>query len=191
MRVFGPIVPPLTALMTALDPKVARRRAIRAQVVGNHSIGNEAVFLEELAHQFQRGVFVSLGLDQHVEDFTLRIDGALQIDRAAGNFQVHLIQMPDAVWFRAAFAQIGCDHGSEIIHPAANGLVRDHNPTFRQQVFHVSKAKREPKIQPDRLLNDLRREAVAGIADFLHSFRYRATRPTASPKKRDNAAECP
>jgi hypothetical protein len=79
----------------------------------------------------------------------------------------------------------------EMIHPAANGLVRDHNPTCRQQVFHVSKAKREPKIQPDRLLNDFRREAVAGIADFLHSFRYRATRPTASPKKRDNAGREP
>ena len=91
MRVFGPIVPPSTALMTALDPEVARRSAIRAQVVGDHSIGNEAVFLQKLAHQFQRGVLVSLGLDQHVEDFTLRIDGAPQIDHAASDFQIHLI----------------------------------------------------------------------------------------------------
>ena len=74
MRVLGPIVPPLTTLMAALDPKVARCSAIRAQVVGDDSIGNEAVFLEELAHQFQRGVLVPLGLDQHVEDFTLRVD---------------------------------------------------------------------------------------------------------------------
>ena len=69
----------------------------------------------------------------------------------------------------AAFAQIGCDHGTEMIYPAPNGLVRDHNPTFRQQVFHVSKAKREPKIQPDGLLDDLWREAVAGIADSRHA----------------------
>jgi hypothetical protein len=66
MRVFGSIVPPLTALMTALDPKVARRSAVRAQVVGDRAIGNEAVILQKLAHQFQRGVLVSLGLDQHV-----------------------------------------------------------------------------------------------------------------------------
>jgi hypothetical protein len=44
------IVPPLTALMTALDPKVARCSATGAQVVGDHSTGNEAVFLQELAH---------------------------------------------------------------------------------------------------------------------------------------------
>jgi len=91
MRVFGPIVPPSTALMAALDAEVARRSAIRVQVVGDHSIGNEAVSLQKLAHQFQRGVLVSLGLDQHVEDFTLRIDGAPQIDHAASDFQIHLI----------------------------------------------------------------------------------------------------
>jgi hypothetical protein len=54
---------PSTALVASFDPKVARRRAVRAQVVGDHSIGNEAVFLEKLAHQFQRGVLVPLGLE--------------------------------------------------------------------------------------------------------------------------------
>src|SRR5271163_2311168 len=173
--------------MTALDPKVARRRAIRAQVVGDHSIGNEAVFLQELAHQFQRGVLVPFGLDQHVEDLTFRIDSAPEIDHAAGDFQIRLIQMPGAVWVRAALAQIGCDHGTEMIYPAPNGLVRDQNPALRQQVFHIAKAEREPKIQPYRLAYNLRREAVAGVADFLHSIRYRAARPIASPKRRDNA----
>jgi hypothetical protein len=57
---------PSTALVASFDPKVARRRAGRAQVVGDDSIGNEAVFLEKLAHQFQGGVLVPLGLDQHV-----------------------------------------------------------------------------------------------------------------------------
>ncbi len=30
---------------------------------------------QEFAHQFQRGLLVSLGLDQHIEDPPLRIDG--------------------------------------------------------------------------------------------------------------------
>src|SRR5215469_6636879 len=101
MRVFGAIVPPLTALMTALDPELADRRTIRAQVVGDHSIGNEAVFLEKLAHQFQRGALVPLGLDQHVKHLTLRIDSAPEVDHAAGDFQIRLIQMPGAVWLCA------------------------------------------------------------------------------------------
>ena len=106
MRVFGAIVPPLTALMTALDPELADRGTIRAQVVRDHSIGNEAVFLEKLAHQFQRGALVSLGLDQHAKHLTLRIDSAPEVDHAAGDFQIRLIQMPGAVWLGAALAQI-------------------------------------------------------------------------------------
>ena len=118
-----------------------------------------------------------------VEDFTLRIDSAPQIDHAASDFQIRLIQMPDAVWLGAAFAQIGCDHGTEMIYPAPHCLVRDQNPALRQQVFHIAKAEREPKIQPYRLVYDLRRESVAGVADFLHRFGYRTARPTASPER--------
>jgi hypothetical protein len=51
MGVFGAIVRRLTAL-TVLDPKLARRRTIRAQVVGDDSSGNEAVFLEKLRISF-------------------------------------------------------------------------------------------------------------------------------------------
>ena len=97
--------------------------------------------------------------------------------------------MPGAVWLGAALAQIGCDHGTEMIYPAPNGLVRDQNPALRQQVFDIAKAEREPKIQPYRLAYNLRREAVVGVADFLRSIRYRAARPIASPKRRDNAGQ--
>jgi hypothetical protein len=39
---------------------------------------------------------------------------------------------------------------------------------FRQQIFDVAKAQCEPEIEPDRLLDDLGREAVATIADLGH-----------------------
>src|SRR5882757_6584385 len=97
--------------------------------------------------------------------------------------------MPSPVWLGPAFAQIGCDHRPEMIDPAPNRLVRDQNPTLRQQIFHIAKTEREPKIQPYSLVYDLRREPVAGVADFLHSFRYRTARPTASRRSRDNALE--
>src|SRR5258708_18658345 len=91
--------------------------------------------------------------------------------------------MPSAAWLGPAFAQIGRDNGTEMIDPAPSGLVRDQNPTLRQQIFHIAKTEREPKIQPYSLVYDLRREPVAGVADFLHSFRYRTARPTASRRR--------
>lgn len=53
-----------------------------------------------------------------------------------------------------------------MIFPSANCLVRSHNPTLGQRVLDVAQTEREPKIQPDRLTNDLGREAIADITEF-------------------------
>jgi hypothetical protein len=47
----------------------------------------------------------------------------------------------------------------------------------------IAKAQRDPKIEPDRMLNDLRREPVSVVADFLHCLGYRAVKRTASLKR--------
>ena len=66
--------------------------------------------------------------------------------------------------------------------------IRERNPAFRQQIFDVAEAQGESEIEPNRLLNDLRREPVPFVADFLHPLGYWTARGTASPKRRDNAA---
>ena len=81
---------------------------------------------------------------------------------------------------RATLAQVGCDDGSEIIHPPPDGLVRDHNPALGEQVFDIAEAEREPEVQPNRLVNDLRREPVARVADFLRIRCRRASLPCSS-----------
>ena len=57
-----------------------------SQVVGDQPLGNEGILLQELAHQFQRGVLISLGLDQHIENLALSIDGPPQVDHSAVDF---------------------------------------------------------------------------------------------------------
>jgi hypothetical protein len=69
--------------MVFLDPEVTGSSAIRPQVVSDQSIGNETVFLQQLAHELQRGMLVPFRLDQHIEDFALGIDGAPQVGHAA------------------------------------------------------------------------------------------------------------
>jgi hypothetical protein len=98
-----------------------------------------------------------------------------------------LIKMPGGVGLGSTFAQVRRDFGPEMIHPAPNGLVGDHDASFCQQVFDVTEAQCEPEIEPDRLLDDLWRKAVAAIADFLHSLGYRTASGTASSKYRDSA----
>jgi hypothetical protein len=59
-----------------LDPKIARGRAMRSQVVRDPSDRNEAIFRQEFARQLSRSAFVSLGRNQRIEDLAFRVDGA-------------------------------------------------------------------------------------------------------------------
>src|SRR5580700_9200217 len=123
-----------------------------------------------------------LGLDQHVDDLALGVDGAPQIDHAAGNLEINLVKMPSRVRLGATPTQICRDHRPEMVHPAPNRFVRDRDSALRQQIFNVAEAQSESKIQPDRLLNDRRREAITVVVDFLHPPGYRATKEIASPE---------
>ena len=100
-------------------------------------------------------MLVSFRLDQHVEDLALGVDGAPKIDHPAIDFQIDFVEMPGRVGFGSAFAQVRRDHRPEMIHPAANGFIGDHDPAFRQQIIDVAEAEREPEIEPDRLLDNL------------------------------------
>ena len=78
-------------------------------------------------------------------------------------------------FFGIAFCALGAftdgfDPRPEMIHPAPNGLVGNRDAAFRQQILDVAKAQREPEIEPNRPLNDLRRKPVTGIADFIHQL---------------------
>jgi hypothetical protein len=61
-----------------------------------------------------------------------------------------------------------------MVHPTPDGLVGDRNPTLRQQILDIAQAQSEPEIKPNRPLNDLGRESISVVADFLHRFGYRA-----------------
>src|SRR5208283_4283481 len=74
-----------------------------------------------------------------------------------------------------------------MVHPTPNRLIGHGHSAFRQQIFDVAQAEGEPEVEPYRLVNDLRRETISVVADFLHPLGYSATGQTASPTPRDNA----
>ena len=132
-------------------------------------------------------MLVSLGLDQHIENLALSIDGPPQVDHSAVDFQIDLVEMPRRVRLLATLSQVGRDHRSEMVHPTPNRLVGHRHSAFRQQILDVAQAEGEPEIEPYRLVNDLGREPISDVADFLHPLGYSATGRTASLTRRDNA----
>src|SRR5208337_1612208 len=180
MRILSSIVLPSPALMPTFNPKLSSRGAVRSQVVGDHPLRNKGILLQELAHQFQRGVLVSRGLDQHIEDLALGVDGPPEIDHTAVDFQIDLVEMPSRMRLQTTLSQVGRDHRSEMVHPTPNGLVRHRHSALRQQILDVTQAEGEPEVEPYCLVNDLGRETIPGVADLVHP-RW-ATRPPRTPQ---------
>src|ERR1700691_1456378 len=104
MRIPGAIVRPPVGLMATFNAQFSGRGGIRCESVGRHSFRDEAILLQKLAHEFQRSRLVSLGLNQDVQDLALGVDGAPEVDHAASDLQIHLIEMPRRMRSWSAFS---------------------------------------------------------------------------------------
>ena len=102
------------------------------------------------------------------------IGNPAQINHPPINFQIHLVKMPGRMRFRTALAQMRGDHRTEVVQPAAHGLVRHRDPALREQILDVTKAECEPEVEPNRLMYDLGRKPISGVADFPHTLGYSA-----------------
>lgn len=52
--------------------------------------------------------------------------------------------------------------------PATNRLIGDVNPSFREYILDIAEAKCEAVVEPDRVLDNYRRKAMAAIGDRFH-----------------------
>jgi hypothetical protein len=62
--------------------------SIRSEIIRDELVWDKAIFLQQLAHQFERRPFVSPGLDQNVEHFTLGLHGTPRMDHPAIDCQI-------------------------------------------------------------------------------------------------------
>src|ERR1700730_18038315 len=131
MRILRSIVAPSTAFMTLCDSKVTGWSPISSQVICDELVWDKAVCLQQLSHQFKRRLLVPTGLDQNVEHFVLGIHGTPEVDEATIDLEIDFIEMPDGMRIRPAFAKIGRDLGSKMVHPAAHRLIGNRDSAFR------------------------------------------------------------
>jgi hypothetical protein len=91
--------------MAFCDSKITGCGSVRAQVIRDELIWDKAIFLQQLAHEFQRRPLVPPALDQNVEDLAFGVYGPPQIDHAAIDLQIDFVQMPSRIGLGSAFAR--------------------------------------------------------------------------------------
>ena len=162
MAVLRPVVlaHPASSVL-AQNPEHSQRRSVGRQFVRRDRLRMNALVLEEPAQKLHGSRGVPTLLDQDVEHLALIVDGAPKPQALSLDADHGFIQVPAPRRRSAPPSDIGRDQRSEMVDPATDGLITDLNSTLSQQFFDVTQAQGEPKIQPDRLLDHVRRESVA------------------------------
>src|SRR3954447_10837716 len=148
-----------------LDPghQLLLRRRIARQLVRDHDTRRPSLPLQQLPEQALGGPLVAPALDQHVEYDALLVDCPPQPVLLARDFDPDLVQVPLVAGTGQPSAGLVREALAELERPLPHGLVADRNAAGGQQLLDHPQGEREAEVEPDRVTDDLGREAVAGV----------------------------
>ena len=115
------------------------------------------------------------------------VDGAPQVHSFPGDSDHHFVEVPLRARAWTALPQLARDQRAKFQHPAPHRFIGDVKPTLGQQFLDVSVAQGEAEIQPDRVLDDLGREAMTAVGERSH-LDILSGSPLSRLRFRDNAA---
>ena len=131
--------------------------------------------VKKLSHQPLVGLGIAAALHQHVENETILIDSPpkpafLSADRNHNFIEITFSPSPTG----GSPADFVGKVPTEFLRPQAHSLMRDNDPTCRQQILDHAQTEREPKIEPDGVANHFSWETVAAIREITRALAHAA-----------------
>ena len=176
MGVFGSIVEPAAAELTALDTDLIHRSALGGQAVGHDGFG-PVVALHRTLEKRQRRLAIAALRGEDLQHLTFVIDGSPEIVRLAIDLHEDFVQMPAPLRnspqaFYQSPSDLRSKHGSEAVPPEPHSLVADINPAFEEQVLDLPQREGIADVEHHREADYLRR-AVEIAERISHRRRLR------------------
>ena len=110
---------------------------------------------------------VSMRLNDLIEYVTVLVDSAPQPVFFVGDADDELVQMPNVVQARLLAAKAPGISGSELPASPPDRLIGRDDAALEQHLLDEPEAQGKSEVQPDRMGDDLRRKAMAFVADGL------------------------
>ncbi len=152
-------------------PHTGQDLTLRDPIAAEPIRDNLARFVLEARQQTLEEAFGGRGiaplLHQDVEHDTVLIHGAPEIEEFAVDLQINLIQVPSVTRPRRTLAEFGCELGAEAEALTANTLEADQHAALGQDQLDIEQAQTERVVEPGGMVNDLGREAIAGVGGGL------------------------
>src|ERR1700748_3068102 len=163
MRILCPVVEALVLPVLNAGYNLPLGRGVALQLVGDEHTRGSTLLSEKLAEQAFGGLLVATALHEDVENEPLLIARAPEPMLLAGDGDDDLIQVPlVAALGRAPTNAVG-ELAAKFEAPLPDRLIGHRDAASRQHLLNHAQAQREPKIQPDRVADDLSRVSIAGV----------------------------
>jgi hypothetical protein len=139
------------------------RGTIGPEFICHDDSGHIAQTLQQLAKEALGGLRVTPALHQNIKHVAMLINGSPEVVQFAADPHEHLIQEPlvSGLW-PPLLERFGIG-APEAQAPFTDCLVADHDASRRQDQFDFPQAQAKAVIQPDSLVDDFSRKAVAAV----------------------------
>lgn len=104
--------------------------------------------------------FIPGALHQQIQDIDILIHSPPEIVTLAVDGQQHFIHVLFAVWPGTPATELIGIRLPKLAAPLPNRFISHRDVACKQEVFDIATAEAEPEIQPDRMADNLRREAT-------------------------------
>ncbi len=149
--------------MNSVKSLFADGDSVGFQLVRGNALRREALLLQQLSQQSPRRLSAASWLDQEVEHLAFVVYRPPQPVITATDLDNHFVEVPTRTGARTAAAKIARNQSAELQEPASNRFVRNIDATLGQQILDITKRKREPGVEPYRMLDDLGRKTMSFV----------------------------
>jgi len=164
MRIFRAIVQiPMLAMFYAWQDLALGRR-VALEFVGYDHAWYVDQFLEQLTKALLRRPLIPAALDKDIKDVPVLINRPPQVVTFSFNSQKYFIHMPFVARPRTPPTELSGILLAKFTTPFPNRFISYGHTTFEQELFDISEAEAEAKVQPHGVADDLGRKTVVFTA---------------------------
>ena len=120
-------------------------------------------FFRSFRIKLERRLAVSPWLNEDVQYLAFAVHGTPDVQLSAVDEQRYFVEMPPSVRPRPSSSQLARNDPAELQSPAADRLVGHIDAPLGEDILDVAVAQSEAEIEPDGLLDDDARKAVAAV----------------------------
>jgi hypothetical protein len=155
MRILGSVVQTFMGSVFDVRHNLPPGCSTRAQLVSDHPLRWDTLFLQKAGQLSSSSLGVAAVLDNFVKHMPVLINGPPEPVFPARNGDDDLVQMPHIVPARLHAAKATRIIRAELLSSAVDRFMGDSHAALQQQFLDKAQAQRKPKVEPDRVGDDL------------------------------------